>query len=470
MLRRLRLLFKPSEAADDSLTESLRTYNHFAQPHEEGKQITSVDEAFSRVEGLLGTLQDSESVGWAEKRLIRRSLPEFDKLKETHASLTEKAGQVDGDDRQAFAQSTADGFIFESLAHYTAQLSGVADYHNGKDPTRRLHATAEETNLLWQTLANSATSTRVAGMHRIGGLDHVVDQTGMPRQEAIDRLSEWPGTDVGGEWVSSEETAPRGKFHARRQPRPEADHSDTAEEERKKTAGFGASAPSGTAFDPARERIDAIRAYEHMTPNRGQLVDALRDDTRLAVEKELEAADTPERRARIKGAMKALDGLDKKDPITGGGMMIAERLVENGIVTSPEARKRLLGIAHLGERYLQRENSFIAQRTSQWQPETAPMADLSARAHKVHQGFIETAMEDASPQQRGALSAVSKYLDRTEAQNLGLEQSLKVTEKLKGIADPRDGKSYAALRVAEFAMTQASQGRSKARSEASLGM
>lgn len=429
MLRRLRLLFNPSGDRSDPLAEAQETYNHFAEPRDAGEQIVSVADGITRITDLAETLRSSEAVGWPEKRLIRRSLPELDELRDLHSRQIAAAGQIEGEDRRKAAVFEADGFAFESLAFYGAQLGGVADHHAERDATGALEKTADDAHLLWQTLSNSAVSSRIAALHAGGGIDRVLSETGMPRQEAEERLLEWPGTGFGGEWIEPErKKAGRAKTHHR---------AGTA-------TGTGATSIS-------RERNEAIRIYGKMTPSRDQLVKALRSDLSGALSDELEASSDPGRTGQIKGALKSLSKLDEGDPISSGGALVADRLVENDLVRDPNARKRLLGLAFLAQRHEDREAAFISRRVAQWQPETAPKSDIARRAHNVHHGVLDRLRETASPRDSAVLSGISLFLDNHRRDTMNLDQSLKVTKKLSEMVDPGDGKSLVALRIADQA-------------------
>lgn len=447
MLRRLRLLFNPSGERNSPFAEAQGDFNHFVEPRDAGEQISSVNEAFTRIGSLAETLRDSDAVGRPEKRLIRRSLPELEDLRDLHSSQVSAAEKIEGQDRRRAAVFESDGFVFEALAFYGTQLSGVADHYADRDATGALEKTAQGARLLWQTLSNSAVSSRVAAFHAAGGIDHVLSETGMPIDEAKERLSEWPGTGFGGEWVDQKSEKPK-----------------RAHVGGKHTHSF---APGKGSI--STERNDAIKTYGHMTPSRDQLVSALRSDLSKALTDELDATSDPKRHSQITGAMKAVSKLNQKDPISHGGVLAAERLVENGLVRDQQARKRLLGLAFLAQRHETREAAFISRRVDMWDPDNAPSSDIAQRAHNVHQGVIDRLRDTSSPQGRAVLAGISRFLDNHRSETMDLGLSLKITKKLSDLVHPGDGKSLVALRVAEQATSKATekvhrQTRDKARS------
>ena len=441
MLRRISLLINPSRDHEKTLNDVLDTFDHFADPVEKSQQITSAEAAFSGIDEITDALLDSPDMGRIEKHLIRRSLPEVETLRDRHKTLTNSADLIEGADRRKHARDFADAHVFKELALYGVQLSGVADHAaQGKDG-HDIDRTADSAHLLWQTLANSATSARISGMHAVGGLDHVISETGIDRQDAEELLSEWPGTGVGFEEVKTGDHTFRNA--GRRHPG------------RRFQASPDRAAPGSPG--PQEERREAIRAYGGLKPDRGQIIDALRVDSRAILDREMQNTTDDGRKRKLEGALKGLDILGTGDPITGGGAAVAERLVENDIVRDPEARKRLLGIAHLTERHQAREDAFITTRVSAWKPDKAPLEEISRRAHSVHKGVIASLQQTASPRDAAALKGISKFLDTNHAETLTPQQSLKVTQKLATLVDPHDGKSTVALRIAERATQRAAQ-------------
>lgn len=435
MLRRLRLLFNPSDDRDSPLVQAQETYDHFIDPHDLGEQITSVDQAFSQIDEVTHALQSSRAVGWAEKRLIRRSLPEVRDLRESHATLYAKAEKVRDPAEQRAAFHDADGFAFSELAFYGSQLSGVAEYYaKAGSATPELKKTAETAELLWQTLSNSAVSARIAALHARGGFDLVRSETRMGYREARERLSDWPGTNVSGSTMNGE------------------DWSFFADGVHKR--------PTQTAAQRAqieRERTKAMHIYGQMSPDRGQIVDALRNDTRHAISEEIKTCKDAKRTTLLSAALKSADSLKDKDPIRGWGAVMAERLVEEGLITNPKARRRLLGIAHVANRFAKRETAFIAQRVDAWRPEKVPGSDIARRVHNVHEGVLERLGKDASKSRRTALAGISKFLKQNQGDTLNPQNALTVTHKLFSMVDPRDAKSVAALHIAEQASERACQ-------------
>ena len=453
MFRKISLLFDAAGSRTASIAKYVDNFGAYGDPIEEGAHITSISAARQEVTDIIGEMLDAKGIPAMQKRLVRRFDDELDDLiedrqDEGRAHVASDKASIPAGKQDDVEENMQKHFVFRALAEHTAHLAGIAEHYAKKDPTGYIGTLQDDSEMLWKTLANSATSSRIAALYHTGGMDHVIEETGMSEEDATAELSDWPGTGVGAE------TERAGGWKDRQESRSHA------------APGTGRKASENVfSLDLERERYEAIQHYGSMNPNRQQLNQALRRDILTALNKEFTQTPDAGNTDRIRKSIAKAEEISHGDPISGMGAALAGRLVENNIVTNPESRKYLLGLAYLTERFHTREENAINAQVKSWNPASADPATIVNKARNLNLGILDTLTKTLPKEDRMSALALKKRMFSKEAKEMTLEDSLRVTDKISTLIDPDKTEQYRSIQIARRATNQALQARVRSTSE-----